>query len=395
MIRISRILHGKKTLGDLIKQDSPTSNAPAGRYLAFSDMKSPVIFWNITGRCNLACSHCYLSAGKRRGNELSTEECCMLINDLHEARVPLLIISGGEPLVREDIWEILDHARKTGIKTALSSNGTLINDDTAGRLLDSGVEYVGVSLDGASAATHDRIRGIPGSFERSLAGLRSCVRAGIPCGIRMTVTRDNRDEVSGVIDLALRLSVPRFCLYWLVPSGRGSEEYRNKQVSADEAEKVFDYLCRCACSIDPTTLEILSVDAPQDSVHLMTWVEKEDPDNRDALCLLARQGCHCSAGTRVANIDPEGNLYPCQFAQASEFLMGNVRKTPFSRIWKTKDRSVWDSLTGQPGKSCTDCPSYALCRGGCRIRARFGRNEQQSDDPLCPHIARDSSVRFI
>jgi radical SAM protein with 4Fe4S-binding SPASM domain len=385
VIRVSRILHGRRTLGDLIRHNSGSSRGVSGNYLAFSALKSPVVFWNITGRCNLACSHCYLGAGERNWEELSTEECCALIDDLGKAGVPLLIISGGEPLVRTDIWQILDHAREMGVKTALSSNGTLIGEDTAVRLRTTGVEYVGISLDGATAATHDRIRGVPGSYERSLEGLRSCMSVGIPCGIRMTVTRENRDEVSPLIDLALRLSVPRFCLYWLVPSGRGSDAYWKKQVSVKEAEEIFERLYLRAQAIDPATLEILTVDAPQDSIHLIALLERERPHMiRDAQELLGLQGCRCSAGERIANIDPEGNLYPCQFAQAPEFLMGNVRKTPFARIWETAGGTAPHSLAGYPGDGCIACPSYRLCRGGCRIRARFSQNGSGGDDPLCP-----------
>jgi radical SAM protein with 4Fe4S-binding SPASM domain len=385
VIRISRIIHGKQTIGDLIKHAGKQGGEVTGKYLVFSAMKSPVIFWNITGRCNLSCSHCYLGAGNRRRNELTTEECCSLINDLSVAGVPLLIISGGEPLVREDIWEILDHARRSGVKTALSSNGTLISRDTANRLRATGVEYVGISLDGASAAIHDQIRGIAGSFDRSLEGLRACVSAGIPCGIRMTVTKENMDEVSPLLDLALLLSVPRFCLYWLVPSGRGLKEYRKKQISAEQARQIFQYLFLRARAIDPAVLEILTVDAPQDGIHLLSLLEAQQPLSRsDSLALLRRQGCGCSAGERIANIDPEGNLYPCQFAQAPEFLMGNLRDGPFQEIWEEARRSFARSIAGQAENACAVCPSYALCRGGCRIRARFfSRNGKGADDPLC------------
>ncbi|MDD1677725.1 MAG: radical SAM protein [Methanomicrobiales archaeon] len=383
MIRLSRIIHGRRTIGDLIKQRTKPGGEITGKYLAFSEMKNPVIFWNITGQCNLACSHCYLGAGDKSWDELSTSECCALIDDLSAAHVPLLIISGGEPLVRGDLWEILAHAQEKGIKTALSSNGTLIDRDIAGRLREAGVEYVGISLDGATAATHDRIRGIPGSFEQSLEGLRSCVSAEIPCGIRMTVTRENQHEVSPLIDLALCLSVPRFCLYWLVPSGRGSAAYRKKQITAEAATQILGELCSRAREIDPEILEILTVDAPQDSIHLLSFLEHEhSPGCGHAAALLCRQGCSCSAGERIANIDPGGDLYPCQFAQTPEFLLGNVRKTPFSVLWEGRGNSS-RSFTGPAGDGCTTCLSYEYCRGGCRIRARFSHNGLGADDPLC------------
>jgi radical SAM protein with 4Fe4S-binding SPASM domain len=384
VIRISKIMHGGRTLGDLIKHRSKREEV-TGKYLAFSGMKSPVIFWNITSRCNLGCSYCYLGAGERRDDELTTAECVTLIDDLAASGVPLLIISGGEPLIRDDIWKILDHAKERKVKIALSSNGTLIGQDTALRLQEAGVEYVGISLDGATAATHDRMRGIEGSFDRSVEGLRHCVSTGIPCGIRMTVTRENLGEVSLLIDLALRLSVPRFCLYWLVPSGRGSEEYQQRQISAEEAMQILNLLCSRAYDIDPETLEILTVDAPQDSIHLLSLLERQhSPAYQEALSLASLQGCSCSAGDRIANIDPGGNLYPCQFAQEPEFLLGNVRERPFSDFWGGDKVSVFRSRTGPAGEGCSGCSSYTLCQGGCRIRARFSQNGHGADDPLCP-----------
>jgi radical SAM protein with 4Fe4S-binding SPASM domain len=388
MIRISRIIHGKRTMGDLIKRrPQQKGRAPLDGHLAFSSADFPVVFWNITGQCNLACSYCYLGAGEKLSDELTTGECYAVIDDLSGAGVPLLIISGGEPLVRKDIDKILAYAQEKKVKTALSSNGTLIDRRAALRLQELGVEYVGISLDGATAATHDHIRGIPGSFHRSLDGLRECVSARLPCGIRMTLTKENRDEIFPLIDLALRLSVPRFCLYWLVPSGRGSREYLNKQISAEDAMRIFENLCSRARQIDPKTLEILTVDAPQDSIQLLSFLKREQVPGYDhAFELLRRQGYHCSAGERIVNIDPCGNVYPCQFAQSPEFLLGNVRDSPFSELWKGEKNSAIRLFHQDVEIGCSTCPSYNMCRGGCHIRAHFSANGDRICDPFCPLV---------
>ncbi len=223
MNRITQCLHGKGTVSAVMKHRQENGPVPS-RYLAFTGVRRPVVFWNLTDRCNLACSHCYSRSGPEcvYGDELTTAEARAFIDDLAVAKVPLVIFTGGEPLVRPDIWDLAGYCRQNGIKTALSTNGTLITDRVAEKIKTSGIEYAGISLDGAIGDTHDRFRNTTGAFEKAVAAFACCRRAGVRSGVRVTLTRDNQEELGALVDLARDLGVSRFCLYWLVPCGRGA-----------------------------------------------------------------------------------------------------------------------------------------------------------------------------
>ncbi len=177
MNRITQCLHGKGTVSAVMKHRH--GDMPA-RYLAFSGMRRPVVFWNLTDRCNLSCTHCYSRSApdSPTQGELSTTEALAFIDDLAAAGIPLVIFTGGEPLVRPDIWQLADHCREAGIKTALSTNGTLITDEVAGKIKACGIEYAGISLDGATAQTHDRFRNTTGAFARATTAFSRCRKAG-------------------------------------------------------------------------------------------------------------------------------------------------------------------------------------------------------------------------
>jgi radical SAM protein with 4Fe4S-binding SPASM domain len=348
-----------------------------------------VVFWNITDRCNLACAHCYSRSGPGRDtkNELSTAEALALIDDFSEMGVPLILFSGGEPLLREDIWELARHARKKGIKMALSTNGTLITADIAGKIKESGIEYAGISLDGATAATHDRFRNVEGAFERSVAAFSRCREAGVRCGVRITLTRENCGELGALVDLAQKIGAGRFCLYWLVPTGRGMESYNRLQLGPDAVTDALRLLYRRAQETDAETMEFLTVDAPQDAIHLLSSMEHDrSPDLIDARSLIASSKGGCSAGDRVANIDPQGNVYPCQFARSYEFLVGNVREQPFSKLWDNAANPVLARFRERPltlTGACGRCRHRELCGGGCRVRAFAASGDFSADDPFC------------
>ena len=292
MIRFTHLVHG----------GGPVSGPAAMRSaLAFAEgRRGPVVFWNVTSRCNLACTHCYLRSGpgRRREDELTTDEAIGLIDDLAGAGVPLLLFSGGEPLVREDFWTLAAHAKKCGLPAVLSTNGTLITSDVARRLRDTGIGYAGISLDGAAAAIHDAFRGVSGSFDRSVQALKNCVDAGLRCGVRFTVTKRNHDELGRLIALARASGVHRFCVYWLVPSGRGGDVHADLQVAPGEVRAVFDRVYRETIRTDPAVMEFLTVDAPQDGACLLERLQDDGSPAYDrAYRLLARMG-GCSAGKR-------------------------------------------------------------------------------------------------
>lgn len=386
--RITQCLHGSGTVSEVVKHRKDGEPLPS-RYLAFSGMRRPVVFWNLTDRCNLSCTHCYSSSGPGCGSEgeLATSEALAFIDDLAATRVPLVIFTGGEPLIRPDIWDLAGYCRERGIKTALSTNGTLITDKVAGRIRSSGIEYAGISLDGATSSTHDRFRNTPGAFEKAVAAFTHCRAAGVRCGVRVTLTKENQDELGALVDLARTLGASRFCLYWLVPCGRGTDAYDQLQLGAPEVTGALTLLYRNARSIPAGEMEFLTVDAPQDCIHLLQSMEREgSPDFGDARELLASLNGGCSAGDRVANVDPRGDVYPCQFARSPDFLVGNIRKKPFSMLWNDKTNPVlarFRRKSPEIGGSCRTCTYLPICGGGCRVRAHALRGDFSDADPFC------------
>jgi radical SAM protein with 4Fe4S-binding SPASM domain len=392
-------MHGQGTVSGVMRhRHKPQTDVPSN-YLAFSGMYRPVVFWNLTDRCNLSCTHCYNKSGPgcHIEGELSTAEAMGLIDDLAEMGIPLILFTGGEPLMREDIWELAQHAKKKGIKMALSTNGTLITTEVARRIKESGIEYAGISLDGAQALTHDRFRNSPGAFERTMAAFTSCREAGLRCGVRVTLTKENCGELEALIDLALTLGASRFCLYWLVPTGRGIESYERLQLGTKEVTEALTLLYLKAKETDPAFIEFLTVDAPQDCIHLLTSMEQDgSPDIAEARELLQSLNGGCSAGTRVANIDSHGNVYPCQFARSENFCAGNIRSQSFSRIWGDNTNPVllrFREKQARFGGRCRNCNYRGLCGGGCRVRAYAVNGDFFAEDPFCFVERNDITVK--
>ena len=389
MNRITQCMHGRGTVSSVMRHRHKAEGDVPGAYLAFTGMFRPVVFWNITGRCNLACTHCYSGSGPActTDGELTTAEARGVIDDLADAGVPLILFTGGEPLVRPDIMELASHARGRGLRMALSTNGTLITPEIARRIKESGIGYAGISLDGANAETHDRFRNAPGAFERTVRAFAACSEAGLRCGVRVTLTKENCGELEALIDLAISLGASRFCLYWLVPAGRGTEAYSRLQLSRDEVTGALDLLYRKAKEIDPAAMEFLTVDAPQDCIHLLRSMEADgSEDLADARRLLESLHGGCSAGTRVADIDAQGNVYPCQFARSPGFLVGNVRDRPFSTLWNDPANPVLSRFRKKQarfGGRCAACTYRELCGGGCRVRAHAASGDFLAEDPFC------------
>ncbi|HIH03382.1 MAG TPA: radical SAM protein [Methanoregulaceae archaeon] len=375
MIRISRLVHGREPVSRAI---SGTGHGNGG----------PVVFWNVTARCNLRCVHCYLGAGPDApaAGELTTSEALGLVDEFAAVRAPVVLFSGGEPLLRGDLGVLAARARARGLATALSTNGTLITAGVAGWLAEAGFEYVGISLDGASAQTHDALRGMSGSFGRAVEGMRHCVAAGVRCGLRVTVTRDNAAEIPGLLRLARETGIQRFCLYWLVPSGRGREAAATRQVGPAEIRRILDLLYRTARETAPEEMEILTVDAPQDAVFVLERLRRDDPARYGEATRDVRASAACSAGDRVVNIDPRGRVYPCQFAQQPAFEIGNVRTRPFRELWNDPDNPVLTRFRlarRTEGGRCGACASRDLCGAGCMVRGLAGEGGLSPGDPFC------------
>lgn len=389
MNRITQCMHGRGTVSGLMRHRHKQQTDVPSSYLAFSGMYRPVVFWNLTDRCNLSCTHCYSKSGPGRTTEgeLTTAEALSVIDDLADMGIPLILFTGGEPLLREDIWDLANHAKYRGLKMALSTNGTLITPNIAHKIKDSGIEYAGISLDGAQAETHDRFRNSPGAFEQATRAFSSCKEAGLRCGVRVTLTKENCRELEALVDLALSLGASRFCLYWLVPTGRGSDSYARLQLDRDEVTDALSLLYRKAKETDPAAMEFLTVDAPQDCIHLLASMEQDrSEDLADARELLESLKGGCSAGTRVANIDAQGNVFPCQFARSPEFLVGNIRDRLFSEFWSDSSNPVlarFREMQGLFGGRCEICNYRELCGGGCRVRAHARDGNFFAEDPFC------------
>lgn len=309
MIIFSKALADQATVWEALRESESCQDVPAD-LLRFSAQTKPVVMWNLTRRCNLACSHCYMDAIPKEDDELSLEEGVRLTDDLARMKIPILILTGGEPLMSRNFFSIAFHAREAGLRTVISTNGTLITPEVARLLAEAKIRYVGVSLDSALPASHDKFRGVPGAFDRALQGLRNARDAGLKTGLRITLTRDNWQDVPALLNLALEENIPRFCLYHLVPTGRGAG-ISDKDVSSEQRRSVIRLLAEAAVELKDKNIEILTTDSPMDGAYLLE-ILKDDP-RRDYVRKLLTNAGGCSAGAKVANISYQGDVHPCHF----------------------------------------------------------------------------------
>ena len=379
MIGLSKMVGGEITVSERLTYKS-REKIPA-RLVEASRKPIPVTVWNTTSACNLRCIHCYADAGKKSPSELSFHEAIEFIDDLAEMKVPVLLLSGGEPLMRADIAELIEYAKSKGLHVSLSTNGTLIDGETAERLAEAGVDYVGVSLDGAEN-TNDRFRGLKGSFQKAMEGLENSASAGILTGIRFTVTKFNLKDVPEIIDLIVENEVPRFCLYHLVPSGRADFEI---DIGQKERRGLMEYLFRKAVELrdDRERTEILTVDNPADGVFFYLKLKEQDETlAEEALEFLKYRGGD-SSGFRIADVDMSGNVHPNQFW--FDYTCGNIRERRFSQIWLKPEDKLLKKLREKEryinGRRCGRCDYKNIC-GGFRLRA-LRAGDLWGDDPSC------------
>ena len=365
MISLSKMVKGKATVSREITYDRSDEHIPK-RLRELKGSLKPVVVWNLTARCNLKCVHCYAQADQK--DELDTGTALRVVEELNELAV-LVLFSGGEPLLRKDIFEIAEHCK---VPKALSTNGTLIDVNTAEMLRNVGFSYVGVSLDGLKEV-HDRFRGVDGAFERAVEGLKNVKSAGILSGVRFTLTKFNCEEVEGVLDLCEDLGVDRFCMYHLVPSGRADFSI---DVPNDVRRNVIDYIFDRAFEFDG---EILTVDNPCDGVYFCLKLREIDEDLAFKAYEFLKYRGGDRSGRNLVNIDPFGNVHPNQFWW--DYSCGNVKERNFKDIWFNDPllnelRGEW-KLNGRCGR----CAYRHVC-GGFRLRAlRVG--DLWGEDPSC------------
>lgn len=381
MIGFTKLLCGTATVSDVIKFRGHVDTPP--QLLQFSDSTRPLVVWNMTNRCNLRCKHCYIEAEDRKFvDELTTEEAREFIRDLADMKVPVLLFSGGEPLLRKDIFELGCLAAESGLRPVISSNGTLITDEVARRIREAGFQYVGISIDGAPA-THDEFRNKAGAFEEAMEGIRACLRQGVKTGIRFTVNKSNQKDLPEILDTVAREGIPRFCMYHLVYAGRG-EEMMGLDTTPNEKRQILDLLIEKTLDLHArgVEVEILTTDNHADGMYLRNYIQQHRAERAGEVRQLLEMHGGCSAGTKFANVDPRGNVHPCQFWQ--DYSLGNIREKSFSQIWNGDDellvklRNKPEHLQGKCGR----CTYKSLC-GGCRIRARVVHGDLWAEDPAC------------
>ncbi|MDD2585464.1 MAG: radical SAM protein [Syntrophomonadaceae bacterium] len=383
MIGCTKLLCGTATVSEVIKHSGDQGQEVPPQLLQFSDIDRPLVVWNTTNRCNLRCKHCYIKAEDRQyRSELSTEEARKFILDLAGMKVPVLLFSGGEPLVRKDIFELGKMASELGLRPVLSTNGTLIDDNTAQKIKEAGFQYVGVSIDG-SPAIHDSFRNKEGAFSAAINGIRASINAGIKTGIRFTVNKYNQADLPFIFDLIEKENIPRFCMYHLVYAGRG-EEMVSMDTNREEKREILEYVGQKTLEMynRGVEVEILTTDNHADGIFLLNYIKENQPERADEVIQLLQMHGGCSAGTKFACVDPQGNVHPCQFWQ--DYSPGNVRETPFSKIWTSDDEllvKLREKDKYLKGK-CKECKHKKLC-SGCRIRARSVYGDLWEEDPAC------------
>lgn len=384
MIGISKLYCGTVEPSDALRYGRHSGKLPS-HLLQFSSDKTPVVVWNVTRRCNLRCVHCYAQARDEEfSGELSTAEGKAVLDDLAAFGAPVVLFSGGEPLVRPDLLELAEYAVGKGMRAVISTNGTLIDSKTAARLKKVGLSYVGISLDGL-AEVNDRFRGVNGAFQKAMNGISACQDAGIKVGLRFTMNRLNAGEIPGIFDLLEGHEIPRVCFYHLVYAGRGSALMKD-DLSHAETRKAVDLIIDRTADLHRRgkPKEVLTVDNHADGPYLYLRMLKENSPRAAEVLELLQMNEGNNSGRGIGCISWDGSVHADQFWRHYSF--GNVRERKFSELWtdlsnplmmRLKDKKLY--VKGR----CAECRWLSICGGNFRVRAEAATGDLWSCDPAC------------
>jgi 12,18-didecarboxysiroheme deacetylase len=384
MIGISKLYCGTVEPSDTLRYSRHSGSLPS-HLLQFSIDKKPVVVWNMTRRCNLKCVHCYAqSEDISYDNELTHDQAVAMMDDLANFGVPVLLFSGGEPLVHPRLVEYAQYAVSKGMRAVISTNGTLITKEKAQILKDIGLSYVGISLDGLEP-THDMFRGVPGSFKRAMAAIEHCQAAGIKVGLRFTINKRNVQDIPGIFDLLEEKNIPRACFYHLVYSGRGSE-IAKEDLSHEETRQVLDLIMDRTKDLHDRNQpkEILTVDNHADGPYLYLRLLEEDPGRAAEVLELLEMNEGNNSGRGIGCISWDGEVYPDQFWR--EKSLGNVKERPFSQIWTDESNEFLMKMKEKKNHvkgRCAQCRWLTICAGNFRARAESVANDPWDADPAC------------
>jgi len=384
MIGISKLYCGTVEASDALRYGRESKKLPS-HLLQFSKDKKPVVVWNVGQRCNLKCIHCYSqSKDIEYPNELSTEEAKGFLDDIAEYGAPVILFSGGEPLMRPDLLELIGYAKARGLRAVISTNGTLITKEKAEELKSFGLSYVGISLDGLRE-TNDRFRGIPGAFDLAIEGIRNCMSLGIKVGLRFTINKRNAMDIPGIFQLIEEENIPRVCFYHLVYSGRGSNLIE-EDLSHKDTRKVVDLIINKTKEAHDKgeKIEVLTVDNHADGPYLYLRLLKEDPERAKEVLELLQWNEGNSSGKGLACISWDGEVYADQFWRQHSF--GSIRKRKFSEIWDDTSNELMARLKNKnphiKGR-CALCRWLNICGGNFRARAEAYYGDMWEHDPAC------------
>ena len=384
MIGISKLYCGAVEASDPLRYGRHSSRLPS-HLLQFSKDKKPVVVWNVGQRCNLRCIHCYShSRDTEYTGELNTDEGYSLLDDLTDFGSPVVLFSGGEPLMRPDIFKLIGYAREKGRRAVLSTNGTLISRETAVRLKELQLSYVGISLDGLRD-THDRFRGVKGAFDKAIDGLRNCKAAGIKVGLRFTINKRNVSDIPGIFQMLREEDIPRVCFYHLVYTGRGSKLMK-EDLNHEETRETVDLLIDETKALfdDGLPKEVLTVDNHADGVYIYLRLMKEDPTRAENVLKLLKMNGGNSTGNGIGCVSWDGSVHADQFWRHYSF--GNVKDRAFSEIWTDHGNPLMHRLKDKKpyvkGR-CGKCRYLDLCGGNFRVRAEAVTGDLWAADPAC------------
>jgi len=384
MIGISKLYCDSVEPSDALRYGRRSRDLPS-HLLQFAQDKKPVVVWNMTKRCNLKCAHCYARSDETTGeNEMNTDQAKAMISDLAEFGSPVLLFSGGEPLVRADLLELAHYAVGKGMRAVISTNGTLITREKARELKEVGLSYVGISLDGGEEI-HDRFRGVPGAYAKAMQGLENCQKEGLKVGLRFTISQRNQQEVPGIFTLLRRREIPRVCFYHLVYSGRGSELIKEDLDHAatrgivdtimDETRQMYD---------QGLEKEVLTVDNHADGPYVYLRLLQENPQRAEAVMQLLQYNEGNNSGRGIGCVSWDGTVYADQFWRNHAF--GNVCERPFSHIWTDPDIALLAQLKNKKANvtgRCANCRFLQVCGGNFRARAEAFYGDIWAPDPAC------------
>ena len=387
MIGISKLYCGTVEPSDALRYGRESGKLPS-HLLQFSKDKKPVVVWNMGRRCNLNCVHCYAqSQDIEYKDELTTQQGKDLIDDLAEFGSPVILFSGGEPLMRKDLPELAQYAVSKGMRAVISTNGTLIDEKMAKVLKEIGLSYVGVSLDGMRE-TNDKFRGMKGAFDAALQGIRNCKKEGIKVGLRLTINKKNAADIPAIFDLLEDEGIPRVCFYHLVYTGRGSKLVED-DLTHEESREVLDLIMDRAKAMHDKgfPMEVLTVDNHCDGPYVYFRLLKEDPERAADVYELLMMNQGNSTGIGIGCVSWDGSVHADQFWRHYSF--GNVKERKFSEIWTDTNDELMAGLKNRKplikanADRCAKCKWFDICNGNFRVRAEAIYDNVWADDPAC------------